>query len=130
MRFWEAKGTHTFERFLETVEGLDPGASSDYGRAFHQAAYSRQQGVRVSRRDTLLIVLGDGRNNRRDPQEWAFEELAKRCRRVIWINPEAEQRWETGDSDLAAYLPFCDVVCEARDLDGLARGLGEIVRSL
>ena len=130
LRAWDRTGTLSFERFLDTVEGLDPRAPSDYGRAFHQAAFSRRQGVRTSRRDTLLVVLGDGRNNRRDPQEWAFEELARRCRRVIWIDPEPEHRWETGDSDLAAYLPFCDVICETRDLDGLARGLGEIVRNL
>jgi len=127
---WDRSGTLGFQRFLDGVEGIDPKASSDYGRAFHQAAFSRIGGVRTGRRDTLLVVLGDGRNNGRDPQAWAFEELTRRCRRVIWIDPEPESRWSTGDSDLEAYLPYCDVVCEARDLEGLSRGVAELVRSL
>jgi len=76
------------------------------------------------------VVLGDARSNRRDPLVWAFEDLASRCRSVIWMNAEAHHRWDTGDSVLASYMPACDVVCEARDLDGLARGVREIMRSL
>lgn len=84
----------------------------------------------AARRETILVVLGDARGNFRDPQAWAFEDLAARCRRVLWLNPEPAARWDTGDSVMSAYLPACDVVCEARDLAGLARGVAELVRSL
>jgi len=127
---WDGAGPASFARFLETLDALDPKAASDYGRAFYQAARVHAGGPRTSRRDTILIVLGDARSNRRDPQEWAFEEIAARSRRVIWLNPEPAARWNTGDSVLSCYAPSCDVICEARDLEGIARGVAEIVRAL
>ena len=128
---WRADlGPASMARLLASVPGLDLGAPSDYGRAFYQAAHSRHAPVRARRRDTILVVLGDARGNYRDPQAWAFEDLAARCRRVIWLNPEPAERWDTGDSVLAEYLPSCDVVCEARDLAGLARGVSELVKAL
>ena len=81
-------------------------------------------------RDSVMVVLGDARGNWTDPQGWAFEQLAQACRRVIWLVPEPAVRWDTGDSALSEYLPWCDVVCEASDLDGLGRGVAEIIRSL
>ncbi len=130
LRTWDRASTRTFDRLLAPAEGIDPAAASDYGRAFWQAAAARRGPLAAPRRDAVLIVLGDGRSNRLDPQVWAFETIARRCRKVIWIVPEPEARWGTGDSALAEYLPWCDVVCEAHDLDGLARGIAECVRTL
>lgn len=117
----------SFKELLKSIPDLNAGAPSDYGRVFFQALplLSRSSG-----RDTLLVVLGDARSNYRDPLVWAFEDLAARCRRVIWMNPEAHRLWSTADSVIERYLPACDVVCEARDLEGLARGVREILRSL
>jgi len=127
---WDRLGSRSFEKLLEGVEDLDPKAASDYGAAFWQAAFARRGAIRGSRRDTVMVVLGDARSNFRDPQVWAFEQLAGRCRRVVWLLPEPLARWQAGDSVIETYMPHCDVVCEARDLDGLARGVEEILRSL
>ena len=81
-------------------------------------------------RDAVLVVLGDGRTNVFDPLPWAFEEIAGRARRVLWLVSEPRVRWGTGDSALGAYLPFCDVAVEARDLEGLARGVRELAASI
>ena len=124
----------SFERLVGSLKDLDPMAPSDYGRAFYQAAHARPHSalgpVPAAGRDTILVVLGDARSNNKDPQAWAFEDLASRARRVIWLNPEPAARWDSGDSVLSDYLPSCDIVCEARDLDGIARGMTEIARSL
>lgn len=135
MRRWDVEATvPSFERLLASLKDLDPMAPSDYGRAFYQAAHARPHSplgpVPSAGGDTILVVLGDARSNNRDPQAWAFEDLASRSRRVIWLNPEPASRWDSGDSVLSDYLPCCDVVCEARDLDGIARGMAEIVRNL
>ena len=127
---WDRLGTRSFQALLEGVGDLDPRAPSDYGRAFWQAAFARKGAIRGSRRDTVMVVLGDARSNFRDPQVWAFEQLASRCKRVIWLLPEPLARWQTGDSVIETYMPHCDVVCEARDLDSLARGVEEILRSV
>jgi hypothetical protein len=124
------RGVEGWGAFLRGIPDLDPDAPSDYGRAFWQAAHAGPRRVGASPADALLVVLGDARSNFRDPQAWAFEDLASRCRRVIWLDPEPAELWGTGDSALADYLPCCDVVCEARDLEGIARGVAEIARSL
>jgi len=116
-----------FADLLKAIPDLNLGAPSDYGRVFYQA---KPMLARSSGRDVVLVVLGDARSNRRDPLAWCFEEVASRCRRVLWLNPEMHRLWNTADSVMQVYQPMCDVVCEARDLDGLARGVREILRSL
>jgi uncharacterized protein with von Willebrand factor type A (vWA) domain len=117
----------SFARVVGSLRGLNLDAPSDYGRAFH--ALSRS-GLRPGGATTALVVLGDGRTNRFDPQAWAFEEIASRCGAVIWLVPEPVERWGTGDSALASYLAHADVAVEARDLRGLARGVSELLRRL
>jgi uncharacterized protein with von Willebrand factor type A (vWA) domain len=114
-----------FDELLFSIPGLNLLAPSDYGRTFDSLRRSR---LRPAGRDTVLVVLGDARTNRLDPLPWALEEIARRCRYVLWLVPEARERWGTGDSELAGYLPFVDTVVEARDLSGIARGLEELLR--
>ncbi len=121
------RGGVSFSRLIGGLPGLVLDAPSDYGRAFDGLLRSTS---RPSGRDTLLLVLGDGRTNRFDPQDWAFEEIASRCGAVLWLVPESIARWGTGDSALGAYLPHADVAVEATDLEGLARGVGELIRRL
>lgn len=119
------RGDVSFVRLVDSVGDLHAGAPSDYGRAFHSLLRST---ARPAGRGTALVVLGDGRSNRLDPQSWAFEEIAAGCGTVIWVVPEPVDRWGTGDSALFEYLPAVDVAVEARDFAGLARGVEEIVR--
>ena len=129
IRRWAARrgGDLDFAGTLSTLPGIDLEGASDYGRAFHQALgfVGRSSG-----RETVLVVLGDARSNHRDPLAWAFEDLSGRCRKVLWLNPEGHLLWDTGDSVMRVYAPSCDVVCEARDLEGLANGVRAILRSL
>lgn len=37
-----------------------------------------------------FIVIGDGRSNYANPESRILEEIRDRCRRLIWLNPEAE----------------------------------------
>ena len=60
----------------------------------------------------------------------AFAEIAGSCGAVLWLVPEPRGRWGTGDSALADYLPYADTVVEAADLDGLARGVRELLHRL
>jgi uncharacterized protein with von Willebrand factor type A (vWA) domain len=116
--------------FAEVVDGLralNPKAPSDYGTAFHALRNPR---LRPRGRDTVLLVLGDGRTNRFDPLPWAFAEVARDCKAVIWLAPEPCARWGTADSALPAYANSVDVLVEATDLAGLADGLLELVRRL
>jgi uncharacterized protein with von Willebrand factor type A (vWA) domain len=117
----------SFADVLEGLRDLNLEAPSDYGGAFHALSTSR---LRPRGRDTVLVVLGDGRTNRFDPLPWTLAELARGCRWVLWLVPEPRSRWGTADSALPAYLESVDLVVEATDLEGLAAGLGELVRRL
>ena len=75
---------------------------------------------------TTVIILGDGRNNYLDPRLDAFQEIKKRARRIIWLNPENSRLWNTGDSDMLRYYPYCDVVHEVANLAELAEAVDRL----
>ena len=129
---WTRGARHRTPRvsFVHVVDGLralNPNAPSDYGTAFHALRSPR---LRPRGRDTVLVVLGDGRTNRFDPLPWAFAEVARGCKAVLWLAPEPKRRWGTADSALPAYVESVDVLVEATDLAGLASGLYELMRRL
>jgi hypothetical protein len=62
---------------------------------------------------TVVVVLGDARNNRFPAQEWELEAIRRRCRRLLWIVPEPPSLWGSGDSAIGAYAPLCDRVLAA-----------------
>ena len=121
------RGGRSFATLLQQLPDFNANAASDYGRALHGLAAAR--GLRLGR-ETLLVVLGDGRNNRFDPQAWNLETLQERCGGVLWIVPEPIHLWGTGDSALADYAPHCDCLVEADDARGLCRGVVEMERRL
>ena len=91
---------------------------SDFGRVFYQFS---QDFVHDLRRDTIVLILGDARNNAFDPQSWALAEVRQHCRRIIWLNPEPQREWNTGDSIIAAYAPSCAQVLECWTLEHLVQ---------
>lgn len=72
---------------------------------------------------TTVIVLGDGRNNYNDPRLDCLEAVKARCRRIVWMNPEAPYLWGSGDSDMPAYHPLADAVHEVGNLAQLAKAV-------
>lgn len=102
---------------------LDLHARSDFGRVLADLQASRS---RVGP-NTLVLVLGDARNNRRPPRADLLHALGRHARQVLWIVPEPRSRWNTGDSVLAAYARWCDGVFEAADLDGLVRAVRQAI---
>lgn len=76
--------------------------------------------------DTTLVILGDARTRGEDPRADLLAGLARRARRVYWLNPEPEADWDTGDSTMSAYRPHCTAVAEVRTL----RQLGAWVLTL
>jgi hypothetical protein len=99
---------------------------SDFGRVFYQFS---QDFVQDLRRDTIILILGDARNNAFDPQAWALAEVRQRCRRIIWLNPEPRREWNTGDSIIASYAPACDQVLECWTFAHLAQAADALLRA-
>jgi len=101
---------------------LDLYGFSDLGTVLVEL--ERTGDVALDRR-TVLLVLGDARNNRRPARADALRRLAQRTRAVVWAVPEPRARWNTGDSALASYAPSCALVVEATSLAGLHAALRE-----
>jgi len=96
---------------------------SDYGRAlltFHQK-FAKD----VTKRSTVLI-LGDARNNYHQAHADVVADLRHRAKNVYWLNPEPVSYWNSGDSIVNQYAPFCDRVIECRTLRQLEQFVGEL----
>jgi uncharacterized protein len=91
---------------------------SDYGHAFE--VFHKRHAHEVTKK-TSLIFLGDARNNYHASQSWVLRALGERARHLSWLNPEPRGYWDTGDSIMAEYVPYCDGVYECRNLRQLER---------
>ncbi len=77
---------------------------------------------------TTLIVVGDGRNNFRDPRLDLFTTLSRRAARTIWLNPEPATLWH-GDSDMPKYAPLCSNVLKVGNLRELSAAVDHLLAS-
>lgn len=100
--------------------------STDYGQAWVDL-HDRHWDA-IDRR-TTVIVLGDGRSNGSDPRLDLFAELAGRAKRVVWLCPEAEGRWGTGDSAMLQYRPYCTSMSHCATAADLERTLDEALEA-
>ena len=103
------------------------GGSTDYGQAF--ADFRRLCLDQIDKRATL-IILGDARNNYGDARTDVLKELYERSKRVIWLNPEPRTMWNTGDSEMRHYAPYCHQVDECSTLAHLERIVGRLLRAV
>jgi len=118
---------HPVELAIEkilTEAGINYGASTDYGLTLRQ--FDRRHMDTVNKKTTLLVI-GDGRSNYANPESQILEEIRDRCRRLIWLNPETEQFWYTGDSEMRTYQPICNEVRPCRNLSQLSAFIKELV---
>ena len=112
-------------RFVERKGVLGPDGHSDYGRVFAEFA-RRYLDDAVTPRTTVLIT-GDARTNYRPSAVAELGRIAKRARRVYWLNPEPSDRWGTDDSAIGDYAPICQHVFEVRTLAQLADAISSIM---
>jgi uncharacterized protein len=90
---------------------------SDYGAVLGQ--FLQQEAGGLSR-DCVVIICGDARANYRPERADRLRALRSRVRAIHWLNPEPAADWDTADSRLAAYRPYCDSVTEVRTLGQLS----------
>jgi uncharacterized protein with von Willebrand factor type A (vWA) domain len=100
--------------------------STDYGQAL---ADFRKLCLDDIDRRTTVIVLGDARNNYGDTRTDVLKEIYDRARRVMWLNPEPRPMWNTGDSEMRHYSPYCHQVDECGTLTQLERVVSRLLQS-
>jgi hypothetical protein len=100
------------------------GAPTDYGRTLRLFHARHLDSIN---KKTTVIVIGDGRSNYGNPEEGLLEVIRDRSRRVVWLNPESEAFWNSGDSEMRTYAVFCNEVRACWNLDQLAAFIQELV---
>ncbi len=96
---------------------------SDYGHALE--SFWLRWGEQVRSR-TTVIVLGDARSNYHNPGERVLKAVRQRAAHLFWLNPEPRAAWDSGDSVIGRYQPFCDSVHECRNIRQLRRFVEEL----
>jgi hypothetical protein len=116
--------TQGFESAMNRIIDEVGSGSTDYGQAL--ADLQEQHFEAIDRRTTILM-LGDGRSNYGDPRLDIIEEATDRAKRLVWLCPEPESRWGSGDSCMLQYKPFCSPVSHCATATDLEQALDDIL---
>lgn len=103
------------EKVLTNTD-IEFGALTDYGAVFSEF---RRNFMHLLDRKTTVIIMGDARSNYHNPRESVLDEIREKSRRLIWLNPEPEAFWTTGDSEMNTYKAYCHEVRPCRNLNQL-----------
>jgi uncharacterized protein with von Willebrand factor type A (vWA) domain len=127
-----AEVTSIFERYdINTAIGrvledtdLAYGAPTDYGATFRHFKSGYMDALN---KKTTLIIVGDARSNYFNPEEEILAAMREKCRRIIWLNPETETFWNSGDSEMRAYAAHCHEVRPCGNLNQLLDFIKDLV---
>lgn len=111
------------EGHLVMTPALDLYSRSDFGRVLGEL-WERRTGLLT--RGTIVVIMGDGRNNRLPARADLIREIARACRGVVWLNPEDPARWGTGDSAIKQYAREVKAIVPSRNLRELQLALNAI----
>ena len=125
--------THLFDQtdFVSAVERMTNEARvvafdghSNYGSSLK--LFEETCGKDISSKSTIL-VLGDARNNFRASRADVLKRLQRSARHVYWLNPEAVDSWDTGDSAASEYASVIDQMAEVRSLKQLEEFIARVL---
>ena len=101
------------------------GGSTDYGMSMMDLAEATLDTVD---KKTTVMVLGDARSNYGDPGHLALKEFYERAGRVIFLNPEPETVWDTGDSEMKKLGAYCTHKQTCNSVKHVERVLDDLLR--
>ena len=111
------------EKILNDAD-LDYNSLTDYGATFLDF---KNRYMNTLDKKTTLILIGDGRSNYLNPREHILEEMRGKVRRIIWLTPEPEKFWHTGDSQILTYKTYCNELRVVRNLNQLTEFIEELI---
>jgi len=108
------------QNHLVMTPPLDLYARSDFGRVLGELWEQRGE---MFNRATVLVIMGDGRNNRRPARADLLREIGRLCHAVFWLIPEERERWGSGDSAIFQYEREVSALMPSRNLHELETAL-------
>jgi uncharacterized protein len=118
--------TQSLDRAMALILKLVGNGATDYGQVWLDLHDRRWDPID---RRTTVIVLGDGRSNGANPRLDLFATLVGLAKRVVWLCPEPQGRWGSGDSDMLRYRPFCTSMSHCATALDLEHALDETFES-
>ena len=113
------------EEAMENALKQYGGGSTDYGMSMMDLAEATLDAVD---KKTTLMVLGDARSNYGDPGHLVLKEFYERSGRVIFLNPEPETVWDTGDSEMKKLGAYCTHKQTCNSVKHVERVLDDLLR--
>lgn len=113
------------EEAMENALKQYGGGSTDYGMSMMDLAEATLDAVD---KKTTLMVLGDARSNYGDPGHLVLKEFYERAGRVIFLNPEPETLWDTGDSEMKKLGAYCTHKQTCNSVKHVERVLDDLLR--
>ena len=101
------------------------GGSTDYGMSLMDLAEATLDDMD---KKTTVMILGDARSNYGDPGHLVLKEMHERAARVIWLNPEPESSWGTGDSEMKKLGAYCTHTKVCNSVKHVERVLDDLLR--
>ncbi|HEY6838636.1 MAG TPA: VWA domain-containing protein [Geobacteraceae bacterium] len=106
---------------LETIDkgdviNLDD--NSDFGHVFKTFKETYLENLQGK---PAVIIMGDGRNNYNEANDWALEEIREKAGYLLWLTPEDRETWPRGDCLMELYGSYCDRVEVVKSVDELSR---------
>jgi uncharacterized protein with von Willebrand factor type A (vWA) domain len=114
---------HAIDKVLSEAD-IDYNAATDYGQTFRDF---KSNYMDILNKKTTLIIIGDGRTNYTNPEDEILDQMRDRCRRIIWLNPETEIFWNSGDSVMHLYQVYCHEVRPCQNLNQLIDFIKDLV---
>lgn len=113
------------EEAMENALRQYGGGSTDYGMSMIDLAEATLDSID---KKTTLMVLGDARSNYGDPGHLVLKEFYERAGRVIFLNPEPETVWDTGDSEMKKLGAYCTHKQTCNSVKHVERVLDDLLR--
>ncbi|WP_133968928.1 VWA domain-containing protein [Eubacterium limosum] len=89
------------------------GVYSDYGKPIQELW---QQYPHVLNAETIVLWLGDARNNSRADHCEEMQKIASVTHKMYWLNPDQPHLWGEGDSVINRYAPYMEGVYHVENL--------------
>ncbi len=112
---------------IDTGEIIDLDENSSFGEVFLKFKKNYLENLRGR---PAVIILGDGRNNYGEANDWVLDEIREKSRYMLWLTPEERDTWSRGDCLMDIYGSYCDKVEVVKTVDDLSLVVEDLLRDV
>lgn len=114
-------------RTIDQGEIVDLDENSSFGEVFLKFKKNYLENLRGR---PAFIILGDGRNNYSEANDWVLDEIREKSRYMLWLTPEDRETWNRGDCLMDIYGSYCDKVEVVKTVDDLSLVVEDLLRDI